>query len=96
MARVLCETTSEQLFKNIADAENTLTWIREKLHKGTDPSPHPNKIVEVEGGFRYITYSALDTEIPVEAYEALKAAHRLPACFDNQRIIIVEEAAPKQ
>lgn len=96
MARVLCEHTSEKLFKTVEEAQHILNWISDKLHKGTDPSPHPNKIVQVEGGFRYITYTALDTEIPVEDYEALKAAHRLPACFDNQRIVIVEDAAPKQ
>lgn len=96
MARVLCEHTSEQVFKTVEEAENTLTWIRDKLHKGKDLAPHPNKIVPVEGGFRYITYSELDFEISVEDYEVLKQSHRLPAVFDNQKVVIVDDASPKE
>lgn len=90
MARVLVEHTSTQLFPNMEQAQETLNWIRDKLKHGKDDAPHPNKIVPVDGGFRYITYSALDNEFPVELYEELKAKGSLPMLFDNQKLVIIE------
>jgi hypothetical protein len=90
MARVLVEHTSTQLFKTMEQAQETLNWIRDNLKKGTDDAPHPNKIIPVEGGFRYITYSAPDREIPVEQFEELKAKGSLPMLFDNQKLVVIE------
>ena len=90
MARVLVEHTSSELFKTMEQAQETLNWIRDNLKKGVDDAPHPNKILPVEGGFRYITYSTLDVEVPVELYEELKAKGSLPMLFENQKLVIVE------
>ena len=90
MARVLVEHTSTELFKSMEQAQETLNWIRDKLKKGVDNAPHPNKIVPVEGGFRYVTYSVLDQEIPAELFEELKAKGSLPMLFENQKLVIIE------
>lgn len=90
MARVLVEHTSTQLFKTMEQAQETLNWIQDNLKKGVDAAPHPDKIVPVEGGFRYITYSTPDQEIPVEQFEELKAKGSLPMLFDNQKLVVIE------
>lgn len=90
MARVLVEHTSTELFKTMEQAQETLNWIRDNLKKGVDDAPHPNKILPVEGGFRYITYSTPDHEIPVDEFEDRKARNSLPMLFDNQQLVIVE------
>lgn len=93
MARVLCETTSETLFPSMEEAQSTLNWIRDKLQKGVDTAPYPNKIVAVDGGFRYVTYSTLDNEIPVDEFEDLKTSNSLPMVFNNQQLVVIEDAS---
>lgn len=90
MARVLIEHTSATLFKTMEQAQETLNWIQDNLKKGSPADPHPNKIVPVEGGFRYITYSVPDQEIPVEQFEELKAKGSLPMLFENQQLVVIE------
>ena len=90
MKRVLCKTTSEKKFKTTMEAQSILNWIRENLYKGEDRDPVPSEIIEVEGGFRYVTYSVLDVEIPVEEFEARKASNSLPMVFDNQELVVVD------
>lgn len=96
MARVLIEHVSDTLFKSVEEAQLALDWIRDKLNKGADNAPYPNKIIPVEGGFRYVTYGALDVEIPTEEFEARKANFQLPACFDNQSIVLIDDAKAKE
>lgn len=91
MARVLIEHTSANMFKTVTQAQETLNWIQDNLKKGFPVDPHPNKIVPVEGGFRYITYSALDQEILVEQFEELKAKGSLPMLFENQQLVVIEQ-----
>lgn len=90
MKRVLCKTTSVKVFPSVDEAQVILNWIRDNLHRGVTGSPVEPEIIEVEGGFRYVTYSNLDVEIPVEEFEARKASNSLPMVFDNQELVVVD------
>lgn len=96
MKRVLCKTTSEKKFKTIVEAQSILNWIRANLHKGEDRDPIPAEIIEVEGGFRYVTYSLLDVEIPADEFEARKASNSLPMVFDHQCLVVLDVPQPQE
>lgn len=90
MNRVVCKTTSTKLFTTQSEAQDILNWIRDNLQKGTVPPPKEPEIVQEEGGFRYVTYSNLDFEIPLEHFECRKASNTLPMVFDNQELVVIE------
>jgi site-specific recombinase XerD len=90
MKRVVCKTTSVKAFSTVSEAQDILNWIRDNLNKGADPDPVDPEIIQVDGGFRYVTYSNLDVEIPVEHFEARKASKSLPMVFDNQELVVVD------
>lgn len=90
MKRVVCKTTSVKAFESVAEAQDILNWIRDNLQRGSAPAPREPEIIEVDGGFRYVTYSDLDVIIPVEHFEARRASNSLPMVFDNQELVVID------
>lgn len=60
----MVEHTSEKTFKTEEDALSAIKWIMDNLYKGKDVSEE-YKIVEIDGGFKYVVMFEPEEENPV-------------------------------